>query len=59
MREEERTILQYYKIDPAYFAEKYNIPITGERGSQGDLPDDTEEKKTKKEQLAHGDDFFA
>lgn len=59
MREEERTILQYYKIDPAYFAEKYNIPITGERGSQGDLPDNTEEKKTKKEQLAHEDNFFA
>ena len=53
MREEERTILQYYKIDPAYFAEKYNIPIIGERNSSLDQEDNTSK------QLSRADDFFA
>ena len=29
MREIERMLLQYYDIDPKYFTEEYNIPITG------------------------------
>lgn len=53
MREEERAILQYYKIDPSYFAEKYNIPIIGERDSSLEQEDNTSK------QLARGDDFFA
>lgn len=31
MREQERVLLQYYEIDPQYFVEKYNIPITKPR----------------------------
>lgn len=58
MREEERTILQYYRIDPAYFADKYGIPIIGERnGGDDQPPKETEEEKEKK--LSRGDDFFA
>ena len=30
-REMERIILEYYKVDPQYFIDKYNIQITGER----------------------------
>jgi hypothetical protein len=30
-REMERVLLQYYKIDPKYFIDKYNVQITGER----------------------------
>lgn len=30
-REIERVLLEYYKIDPKYFIDKYNIDITGER----------------------------
>lgn len=30
-REIERVLLQYYKIDPKYFVEKYGVNITGER----------------------------
>ena len=29
----ERIILEYYKVDPQYFIDKYNIQITGERES--------------------------
>ena len=32
-REQERMLLQYYRIDPKYFQEKYNIDIIGERDS--------------------------
>ena len=32
-REQERMLLQYYRIDPKYFCEKYNIDIIGERDS--------------------------
>lgn len=53
MREEERTILQYYKIDPAYFSEKYNIPIIGERDSS------LEQEREASKQLSRADDFFA
>ena len=53
MREEERAILQYYKIDPAYFAEKYNIPIIGERDSS------LEQEGEASKQLSRADDFFA
>lgn len=31
LREEERVVLEYYKIDPQYFIDRYNIPIIGER----------------------------
>ena len=30
-REEERLLLEYYEIDPQYFVDNYNIPITGVR----------------------------
>ena len=30
-REEERLLLEYYEIDPQYFIDNYNIPITGVR----------------------------
>ena len=30
-REMERIVLEYYKVDPQYFIDKYNIQITGER----------------------------
>lgn len=30
-REMERVLLEYYEIDPQYFTDKYNVPITGVR----------------------------
>jgi len=30
-RENERSLLQYYEIDPQYFIDKYKIAITGVR----------------------------
>jgi hypothetical protein len=27
----ERVLLEYYEIDPQYFTDKYNVPITGVR----------------------------
>lgn len=60
MREEERSILQYYRIDPTYFAKKYNIPIIGERGeATTPTPEDQDDKKEEKAKLSLGDDFFA
>ena len=60
MREEERTILQYYKIDPTYFANKYNIPIIGERGeATTPTPEGQDGKEEGKAKLSRGDDFFA
>lgn len=60
MREEERSILQYYRIDPTYFANKYNIPIIGERGeATTPTPEDQDDKKEGKAKLSLGDDFFA
>lgn len=35
-REIERVLLQYYDIDPQYFADKYNVPITGVRDTKTD-----------------------
>ena len=32
----ERTLLQYYEIDPQYFVDKYNISITGTRDANPD-----------------------
>lgn len=59
MREEERSILQYYRIDPTYFANKYNIPIIGERGeATTPTPKDQDDKKEGKAKLSQGDDFF-
>ena len=34
-RELERMLLQYYDIDPVYFADKYKMPITGVKQSAG------------------------
>lgn len=60
MREEERSILQYYRIDPTYFANKYNIPIIGERGeATTPTSEDQDDKKEGEAKLSHGDDFFA
>lgn len=60
MREEERSILQYYRIDPTYFANKYNIPIIGERGeATTPAPEDQDDKKEEKAKLSLGNDFFA
>lgn len=33
-REIERVLLQYYDIDPQYFTDKYNVPITGVRDTK-------------------------
>lgn len=33
-REEERLLLEFFQIDPQYFIDNYNIPITGERQQQ-------------------------
>lgn len=32
----EEMLLQHYEIDPQYFVDRYNIPITGRRGQQED-----------------------
>ena len=39
LREEERMLLDHFDIDPQYFIDKYNIPITGKRqqSQQSDL----------------------
>lgn len=34
LREEERMLMQYFEIDPQYFIDRYNIPITGARQQQ-------------------------
>lgn len=49
LREEERMLLDHFDIDPQYFIDKYNIPITGKRQSQ------SQELVLKK----NIDDFFA
>ena len=60
MREEERSILQYYRIDPTYFVNKYNIPIIGERGEENaPTTEDQDDKKEGKAKLSLGNDFFA
>lgn len=61
MREEERSILQWYKIDPAYFTEKYGIPILGEREGASLQPQPEEEPEDKEEEkgkLVRNSDFF-
>ena len=60
MREEERSILQYYRIDPSYFVNKYNIPIIGERGEENaPTTEGQDPEKEQKAKLSLGDDFFA
>lgn len=49
MLEVEKLILQYYDVDPAYFIEKHNIPITGTKSQ--DAAPATETAGTKKKSL--------
>jgi hypothetical protein len=66
MREIEQMLLSSgYDIDPQYFADKYNIPLTGRSGAEPEQePEPAEEEKPKsgggrspKKALARPDDF--
>lgn len=63
-REMERMLLQFYEIDPAYFAEKYNIKITGTRmppsaQQNGSTDNDSTGNGDSKQVKPAADDFFA
>lgn len=49
----ERMVLEKYDVDPSYFKEKYNIPITGSRAAQAamQLPETVKKKSKLNESL--------
>lgn len=55
----ERMLLQFYEIDPAYFAEKYNIKITGTRMPPRAQQNDSDGNDDNKQVKPTADDFFA
>lgn len=58
VREQERVLLQYFDIDPQYFVDKYNIPITGIKTQSSD-PNKEDDEPANKMMLGEGYDPFA